>query len=160
MKKDALLQYDIEKILIDMQFIDLYKTIWENHREENEHFKISDGEIINVFKGLNFEVKKYGKDQFFTDWYLEDGFEYRIGITIKFNMIHFDFSVKNEKIGINSGCDFGLLLQLITNWQMPVKSPSFDNLKNFNLLIQDLVALYTNIKLNIKLYFDIKGRQI
>ena len=58
MKKEDLLQLEIEKILFEMDFIDKYRNIWEKYDKEDENYKISSKDIITTFQDLNYSVKK------------------------------------------------------------------------------------------------------
>ena len=58
MKKEDLLQPEIEKILFEMGFIDKYRNIWEKYDKEDENYKISSKDIITTFQDLNYSVKK------------------------------------------------------------------------------------------------------
>jgi hypothetical protein len=58
MKKEDLLQPEIEKILFEMDFIDKYRNIWEKYDKEDENYKISSKDIITTFQDLNYSVKK------------------------------------------------------------------------------------------------------
>ena len=58
MKKEDLLQPEIEKILFEMDFIDKYRNIWEKYDKEDENYKISSKDIITTFQYLNYSVKK------------------------------------------------------------------------------------------------------
>jgi hypothetical protein len=103
MKKEDLLQPEIEKILFEMDFIDKYRNIWEKYDKEDENYKISSKDIITTFQDLNYSVKKKNKEQYFSDFFLKDNFSYRIGISIKYNIIHFDISIRNDKYNIKGG---------------------------------------------------------
>lgn len=153
MKKEDILQKDIEYILLKMDFISRYQSIWEKYGVKDESYVISDTDIIRVFEELGYEIKKKNKEQYFSNYIKEKDMEYRMGISIKYNIIHFDFSIKSEKFGIHSGGDFGLLVQLMTNWEMPIKSPGFNNLNSFQSLIADLVKLFNEIRNNIQIHF-------
>jgi len=54
MKKEDLLQPEIEKILFEMDFIDKYRNIWEKYDKEDENYKISSKDIITTFQNLNY----------------------------------------------------------------------------------------------------------
>lgn len=84
---------------------------------------------------------------------MEGNFTYRVGVSIKYNLIHFDFSVRSEKYGVSSGGGFGLLVQLMTNWEMPISSPGFYDLRSFQNLIKDLILLFDDIKSRIEISF-------
>ena len=58
MKKEDLLQPEIEKILFEMDFIDKYRNIWEKYDKEDENYKISSKDIMTTFQDLNYSVKK------------------------------------------------------------------------------------------------------
>ena len=58
MKKEDLLQPEIEKILFEMDFIEKYRNIWEKYDKEDENYKISSKDIITTFQDLNYSVKK------------------------------------------------------------------------------------------------------
>ena len=58
MKKEDLLQLEIEKILFEMDFIDKYRNIWEKYDKEDENYKISSKDIMTTFQDLNYSVKK------------------------------------------------------------------------------------------------------
>ena len=52
MKKEDLLQPEIEKILFEMDFIDKYRNIWEKYDKEDENYKISSKDIITTFTAV------------------------------------------------------------------------------------------------------------
>lgn len=79
MKKEDLLQPEIEKILFEMDFIDKYRNIWEKYDKEDENYKISSKDIITTFQDLNYSVKKKSKEQYFSEFFPKDNFNYRIG---------------------------------------------------------------------------------
>ena len=65
MKKEDLLQPEIEKILFEMDFIDKYRNIWEKYDKEDENYKISSKDIITTFQDLNYSVKKRIRSKIF-----------------------------------------------------------------------------------------------
>ena len=70
MKKEDLLQPEIEKILFEMDFIDKYRNIWEKYDKEDENYKVSSKDIITTFQDLNYSVKRKSKEQYFSDFFL------------------------------------------------------------------------------------------
>ena len=154
MKKEDLLQPEIEKILFEMDFIDKYRNIWEKYDKEDENYKISSKDIMTTFQDLNYSVKKKSKEQYFSDFFPKDNSSYRIGISIKYNIIHFDISIRNEDYNIKSGGGYGLLVQLMTNWGIPISSPGFYDLNSFKNLIGELVSLFEEIQKNISISFN------
>lgn len=153
MTKEDLLPPELERILEDIEFVKKYKLIWEKYEIENESYYISDIEIISIFNKLGYKLVKRNKEQYFSDFFNEDKFCYRIGITIKYNIIHFDISIRNKLLNIRGGGGYGLLVQLMTNWQMPIKSPCFYNLNSFKNLSKDLIDLFEEIKSTIEIRF-------
>ena len=65
MKKEDLLQPEIEKILFEMDFIDKYRNIWEKYDKEDENYKISSKDIMTTFQDLNYSVKKRVRSNIF-----------------------------------------------------------------------------------------------
>ena len=65
MKKEDLLQPEIEKILFEMDFIDKYRNIWEKYDKEDENYKVSSKDIITTFQDLNYSVKKRVRSNIF-----------------------------------------------------------------------------------------------
>ena len=157
MEKEDLLQPEIEKILFEMDFIEKYKNIWERYDREDENYKISHEDIINTFKDLDYSFKRKNKEQYFSDFFSKDDFDYRIGISIRYNIVHFDISIRNEKYNIKGGGGYGLLVQLMTNWEMPISSPGFYDLFSFKSLIKDLISLFEEIQKNISEFFKEKA---
>lgn len=153
MKKEDLLQPEIEKILFEMDFIDKYRNIWEKYDKEDENYKISDVDVIKTFYEMGYLVKRYSKGEFFTEDFIIEKFNYKIGIYIKYNIIHFSVSIRNDKYNIKGGGGYGLLVQLMTNWEIPISSPGFYDLYSFKNLIKELVFLFEEIQKNISEYF-------
>lgn len=153
MKKEDLLQPEIENVLLDIDFVEKYKIIWEKYIQEDENYKVSDIDVYRTFEQLGYIVKKQNEDQFFSDFFLDNEFYYRIGIAIMYNILHFEISVSNEKFKIMTGGGYGLLVQLITNWEMPIKTPKFYNLNSFKSLVRDLCELFEEIKTAINCNF-------
>ena len=73
---------------------------------------------------------------------------------MKYNIIHFDISIRNEEYNIKSGGGYGLLVQLMTNWRIPICSPGFYDLNSFKNLIGELVSLFEEIQKNISISFN------
>lgn len=69
MKKEDLLQPEIEKILFEMDFIDKYRNIWEKYDKEDENYKISSKDIITTFQDLNYSVKKRVRSNIFQTFF-------------------------------------------------------------------------------------------
>lgn len=153
MNKEDTLPKEIENILVEIDFIEKYKEIWEKYDSDDENYIISYTEIKSVFKELGYIVSKVNKEQYFSDFFEEKEFLYRIGVSIKYNIVHFDISIINEKLNIKSGGSFGLFVQLMTNWEMSISSPGFYNLQSFKNLIQDLVLLFQKIQNKIEIRF-------
>mgnify|MGYP000862766200 FL=1 len=53
-----------------------------------------------------------------------------------------------------SGGGYGLLVQLMTNWEIPISSPGFYDLNSFKNLIGELVSLFEEIQKNISISFN------
>ncbi|MEB3075215.1 hypothetical protein [Capnocytophaga gingivalis] len=69
MKKEDLLQLEIEKILFEMDFIDKYRNIWEKYDKEDENYKISSKDIMTTFQDLNYSVKKRVRSNIFQTFF-------------------------------------------------------------------------------------------
>ena len=69
MKKEDLLQPEIEKILFEMDFIDKYRNIWEKYDKEDENYKISSKDIMTTFQNLNYSVKKRVRSNIFQTFF-------------------------------------------------------------------------------------------
>lgn len=69
MKKEDLLQPEIEKILFEMGFIDKYRNIWEKYDKEDENYKISSKDIMTTFQDLNYSVKKRVRSNIFQTFF-------------------------------------------------------------------------------------------
>ena len=69
MKKEDLLQPEIEKILFEMDFIEKYRNIWEKYDKEDENYKISSKDIITTFQDLNYSVKKRIRSNIFQTFF-------------------------------------------------------------------------------------------
>jgi hypothetical protein len=69
MKKEDLLQPEIEKILFEMDFIDKYRNIWEKYDKEDENYKISSKDIMTTFQDLNYSVKKRVRSNIFQTFF-------------------------------------------------------------------------------------------
>lgn len=153
MKKEDTLQSEIEEILFEIDFVEKYKRIWEKYNIEDEKFILPSSTIIGVFENLGYKVKKKNKEQYFSDFFSDENFLYRIGISIKYNIVHFDISIKNEEKNINSGGTFGLLVQLMTDWKIKMSSPGFYDVESFQSLIKDLLSLFSEIKEALEIRF-------
>ena len=60
----------------------------------------------------------------------------------------------SEMINIISRGGYGLLIQLMTNWGMPISSPKFYDLNSFKNLIGELISLFEEIQKNISISFN------
>ena len=69
MKKEDLLQPEIEKILFEMDFIEKYRNIWEKYDKEDENYKISSKDIMTTFQDLNYSVKKRVRSNIFQTFF-------------------------------------------------------------------------------------------
>ncbi len=156
MTREDFLPPELEEVLSNMKFIEKYKSIWEKYAVENESYTISDDEIISVFDEFGYRLIKYNYQQYFSDFFLEQDFRYRLGISIKWNIVHFNIEVYSKKYNIKGGGGCGLLVQLMTNWEMPVQSPCFYDLNSFKSLSKDLINLFEEVKYNIRIYFKLE----
>jgi hypothetical protein len=155
--RENFLPKEIEDILIDMRFIDKYKDLYENYPYTGESYQWKAAEIILILNNLGIEAKKHNKEQIFTDFIENQGFLFRFGISIKYNTIHFDISIRNEKLGLKAGGGFGLLVQIMTDWKIPINSASFNSHRELESLLTDAVKLYEDIKQNIIDYYRFRA---
>jgi len=141
-----MLQPSVERVLIDMGFINRYREISDKFSIKDESFKYEKSDVVNLLQELGVEVSVYEGGQYFANFEFVGNYQFRLGLTIKYNIIEVDLTVKNENLSIKSGGSLGLLVQLITDWRDSVKKPSFGNSEQLKSLLAEVVALYTDIK--------------
>lgn len=145
MKKKDLLQEQIGQILTDIDFICQYQNVSVSFRKNNSEFQYTSNQILQIGKEAGVTFRQYEGDQYFSDFEIMSGTKFRIGMTIKYNIIEFDLTIKNDSHNISSGGSFGLLVQLLTNWQTRIKKPGFNNYEEMKNLIQEGIAIYRNV---------------
>lgn len=146
MNKEDLLQEKIEKILLDIDFICQYHHLSDTHKNIDSQFLYTTKQVLEIGEENNVIFKVYEDDQYFSDFERVGEFEFRIGMTIKYNIVEFDITIKNEQQNISSGGSFGLLVQLLSNWSTRIKKPGFNNYNEMRSLIQTGIFLYNNVK--------------
>ncbi len=146
MKKEDLLQEKIEKILLDIDLICQYQNVSDTFRYDDSDFQYTSEQVLEIGNENGVIFKEYEGDQYFSDFERVAESEFRIGLTIKYNIIEFDITIKNEPLNISSGGSFGLITQLLTNWSTRIKKPGFNNYDEMKGLIQEGIAIYNNVK--------------
>ena len=107
-----MLQPLVEQSLIDIDFINRYRAISDEFSIKDESYKYEKSDVVNLLKELGVVVNLYEGDQYFADFETVDDYQFRFGLTIKFNIIEFDLTVKNEPLSIKSGGSWGLLFSM------------------------------------------------
>ena len=146
MKKEDLLQEKIEKILLDIDFICQYQNLSDTFTNSGSEFRYTSEQVQEISEENGVALKVYEGDQYFSDFEKVGESEFRIGMTIKFNIVEFDLTIKNESQNISSGGSFGLIVQLLTNWSTRIKKPGFNSYNDLRGLIQEGISIYNNVK--------------
>ncbi|REE01787.1 hypothetical protein C7460_103305 [Marinoscillum furvescens DSM 4134] len=141
-----MLQPLVEQSLTDINFIDRYREISDEFSIKDESYNYEKSDVVNILNELGVVVNLYEGDQYFADFETIDDYQFRFGLTIKFNIVEFDLTVKNESLSIKSGGSWGLLVQLMTDWRENVKKPGFGNHEQLKSLLTMAVILYEDIK--------------
>lgn len=141
-----MLQPSVEQSLIDIDFINRYRAISDEFSFKNESYKYEKQDVTSILQGLDVMVDVYEGDQYFADFESVGDYQFRFGLTIKFNIIEFDLTVKNESLNIKSGGSWGLLVQLMTDWKENIKKPGFGSYEQLKSLLIEAVTLYKDIK--------------
>ena len=149
MNKTDLLQPSIEKFLFRIDFINRYKKISDRFAEKNDSFKYDKSDVEAILHDLGVNVIIYDGDQYFTDFESLNGYKFRFGLTIKYNIVEFDITIINETLNIKSGGSWGLLVQLMTDWKENIKKPGFGNYEQLKMLLFEAIKLYSDIKLGL-----------
>lgn len=146
MKKSDLLQPAIEDTLNEVNFIDRYRKISQEFAEFDGSFQYSSEELLLSLRELGIEAKQFPGEQYFSVFEPTGDFQCRIGLTIKENIIEFDITIRSEEQGVNSGGSWGLIVQLMTNWEENIKTPGFRNRDELQSVLKEAVALYVDVK--------------
>ncbi len=146
MKKEDLLQKEVEQLLIDINFIDQYQKLSDTYPRYADHFDYRAQDILEVGEQMGIHLKRYEVHEFFADYEELGEFQFRIGLNAKYCIAEFHLWIVNEKRGINSGGSYGLLVQLLTDWRVRVKNPGFENTSELRNLLKDGFQLYDDIK--------------
>lgn len=146
MNKEDLLQEKIENLLLDIDFICQYQNLSNLFPKSDPHFKYDSNQIIEISKEFGILLNVFNGDQYFSAFQRVEDSEFRIGLTIKYNFIEFDITIKNKFHNIRSGGSFGLLSQLLSHWKTRIDKPGFENYDQLRNLLCNGFKIYENIK--------------
>ncbi len=141
-----MLQEPIENALKKVNFIEKYRKLSEEFDKQNDSFVIQNDEMKSIAHECGLPVKIHNGNQFFTEFIERNGFQFRIGFTVAYNSFEFDITIRNEKLRINSGGSFDLLVQLISNWSANVKKVKYTSSKDVKAILAIVSKLFEEIK--------------
>jgi hypothetical protein len=146
MQKSDMLQLPVEQLLFDIGFIDRYKSICAKFSEEDSEYNYGPLLVIEILERLGVRARLSNGDQLFSDYENINGFKFRFGLTIKYNMVDFDSTIINDNLNIKSGGSWGLIVQLMTDWTETIVKPGFSNEEQLTSLLEEAVDLHNDVK--------------
>jgi hypothetical protein len=150
MEKKDLLNPTVEKALIYLNFINRVKKIATKFNNEDENFIYDKNDVLKICSRKSIPVTESERGQFFSEYQKANHADFRFGFTIRYNRIDFEFSVKDDELGVYSGGSWALLIQLMTNFSETINLPGFSNQSELEELINSALNLHEIIKEEIE----------
>jgi hypothetical protein len=156
MEKKDMLSEDVERLLNTFQFIEKYRHLsrkFDNKVEDLNQYVVNQ----NVFANKKFNFKNKSNNQYFTDFIKNDNIFFRLGFTIKFHSVEVDLTLKADNSQFKCMGSFGLLVQLMTNWQTTIPNPSFRNDEELISLVNVVIEFAEDLMNYINLNYPFKN---
>jgi len=148
MEKEDFLQFQVEQVLIEKDFINRYQLLADKFNTRDEGFKFDNNEILKIADSEGCSLK-YSKSKEFHFEEKVGEYQFKYGFTIRFNSFELGLSIVNKKKGINSAAPWNFLVKLMTGGQLKVSRVSFRNYEDVRCIIRDVFSIYNDIKLGM-----------
>jgi hypothetical protein len=144
MKKEDFLQPDIEKILNSIEFVQRVRNLIEKYKPNGEKFTYDNNEVLSVAHALNAPFKYSKVKEFYIEEEAGDVY-FTFGFTIRYDMIDFGMSIKNQKLGIFSGAPWLYFVSLI-NPSLKLTKPAFNSYPELSDILKEAFQIYSDFK--------------
>jgi hypothetical protein len=145
MTKTDFLQDIVEGALLKVSFIERCKSLSHKFNSSDDSFKWTSADVIGILKGIGYEFQYSNARGFYFEEKASE-WSFKFSFDIRWNSIEFASGISNKTLGIQSTSPWGFWVELMTNEQVHVNLPCFENFNQLSDLLKDATQIFSDIR--------------